>query len=146
MTRIGHIFWNKVLIQTNFVWDKLVLLLIQLLFPLFQYFTYLARHIMYTHETEKPWKCEHCDFAHALKAGLLAHSKGCQPKESSYKVCHLCGYKTVYNAMLKVHIESKHEKKKRFKCNICDACFYENTKLQRHMRGQFSNWFPLHTT
>ena len=62
---------------------------------------------MYTHETEKPWKCEHCDFAHALKAGLLAHSKGCQPKESSYKVCHLCGYKTVYNAMLKVHIESK---------------------------------------
>ena len=98
---------------------------------------------MYTHETEKPWKCEHCDFAHALKAGLLAHSKGCQPKESSYKVCHLCGYKTVYNAMLKVHIESKHEKKKRFKCNICDAGFYENTKLQRHIRGEFSNCFPL---
>ena len=94
---------------------------------------------MYTHETEKPWKCEHCDFAHALKAGLLAHSKGCQPKESSYKVCHLCGYKTVYNAMLKVHIESKHEKKKRFKCNICDAGFYENTKLQRHIRGEFNS-------
>ena len=46
------------------------------IFFYFQYFTYLARHIMYTHETEKPWKCEHCDFAHALKAGLLAHSKG----------------------------------------------------------------------
>ena len=39
--------------------------------------------------------------------------------------------------MLKVHIESKHEKKKRFKCNICDAGFYENTKLQRHIRGKF---------
>ena len=33
-------------------------------------FRYLEQHIMYKHESEKPWKCDKCDFAHATKIGL----------------------------------------------------------------------------
>ena len=33
-------------------------------------FKCLEQHIKYKHESEKPWKCDKCDFAHATKMGL----------------------------------------------------------------------------
>ena len=33
-------------------------------------FKSLEQHIKYKHESEKPWKCDKCDFAHATKIGL----------------------------------------------------------------------------
>ena len=35
-----------------------------------QYFKKLNQHIMYTHEKNKPWQCDECDFSHALERGL----------------------------------------------------------------------------
>ena len=29
-----------------------------------EYFKHVQQHIMYKHETKKPWKCDQCDYAH----------------------------------------------------------------------------------
>ena len=102
-----------------------------------QYFKHVQQHIMYKHETKKPWKCDQCDYAHALQKGLQEHVRNCHPKESDLKVCHICGYKTTINHNLKEHIERTHEKKRRFTCNLCDAHFYRKSVMERHVRGNF---------
>merc|ERR1712045_628490 len=99
-----------------------------------QYFKHVQQHIMYKHETKKPWKCDQCDYAHALQKGLQEHVRNCHPKESDLKVCHICGYKTTINHNLKEHIERTHEKKRRFTCNLCDAHFYRKSVMERHVR------------
>ena len=78
---------------------------------------------MYKHETKKPWKCDQCEYAHALQKGLQEHVRNCHPKESDLKVCHICGYKTTLNHNLKEHIERTHEKKRRFTCNLWWVCW-----------------------
>jgi len=98
-----------------------------------EYFARLEQHINYIHTSEKPWKCEQCAFAHSTKTGLKAHVRSCHNQESNNHICHLCGYKTYANSVLKVHIESKHEKKKRFFCTHCDAAFYYKRKLEEHI-------------
>ena len=35
-------------------------------------FKSLEQHIKYKHESEKPWKCDICDFAHATKMGKVS--------------------------------------------------------------------------
>ena len=35
----------------------------------------LQHHILWKHETYKPWKCKECPFSHALKHGLKNHIK-----------------------------------------------------------------------
>ena len=52
---------------------------------------------MHKHEKTKPWKCEECDYAHSLLAGLKRHKKTKHPDESTMKVCHICGHKAVTN-------------------------------------------------
>lgn len=99
-----------------------------------EYYKHVQQHIMYKHETKKPWKCDQCDYAHALQKGLQEHVRNCHPKESDLKVCHICGYKTTLNHNLKEHIERTHEKKRRFTCNLCDAHFYRKNVMERHVR------------
>ena len=93
---------------------------------------------MYKHETNKPWKCDQCDFTHALEHGLKQHKKHSHPEESKLHVCHVCGYKTPGFSNLKEHIEVKHENVKPFPCNVCDARFYRKTRLEQHVKGKFS--------
>ena len=90
---------------------------------------------MYKHSTNKPWKCDECDYAHAVKRGIIEHMKYAHPKESDYKFCHLCTYKTPGDAELKKHIEMVHQKLKRFTCDQCARQFYQNNQLKRHIRG-----------
>merc|ERR1712062_323176 len=97
-------------------------------------YKHVQQHIMYKHEKKKPWKCDQCDYAHALQKGLQEHVRNCHPKESDLKVCHICGYKTTINHNLKEHIERTHEKKRRFTCNLCDAHFYRKSVMERHVR------------
>ena len=37
-----------------------------------EYYKMLQQHIMYKHETNKPWKCEYCDYAHATRCEYSA--------------------------------------------------------------------------
>ena len=69
------------------------------------------------------------------------HVRACHNQDRNNHICHLCGYKTYANSVLKVHIESKHEKKKRFFCEHCDASFYYKVKLQEHVNSEL--FYPL---
>ena len=103
----------------------------------FQFFRRVSQHILYRHETNKPWKCHLCDFTHAVKHGLQGHIRTTHKKESDIKeVCHLCGWKTHSKNNLRVHIRCKHENIKRFSCNVCDHQFYHNKDLKVHVRGK----------
>ena len=105
----------------------------------FQFFRRVSQHILYRHETNKPWKCDQCDFAHAVKHGLQGHIRTTHKKESDIKeVCHLCGWKTHSKNNLRVHIRCKHENIKRFSCNVCDHQFYHNKDLKVHIRGMLT--------
>ena len=98
---------------------------------------------MYKHETAKPWECDLCNFSHSLKKGLDGHKRACHTDESNLKVCHICGYKSATNQTMRMHIEAKHEKKRDFACNVCDAKFYRRFKLDLHVRGMYLHFIYL---
>ena len=105
----------------------------------FQHFKRLQQHILYKHTSEKPFKCDKCDFAHALKRGLTGHIRSVHAEKNSLKVCHICCYKTISNQNLKTHIEAKHEKIRNFACPHCDVKFYAKASMAQHIRGMLNS-------
>jgi len=99
-----------------------------------EYFKLLRQHIMYKHETNKPWKCDKCDFSHAIKSGLDQHKGYYHPTENGLKVCDICGYSTPQLSNLKDHMGSVHAKKKNFTCNVCEKQFYAKRKMEKHIK------------
>ena len=89
------------------------------------------------HSTDKPWKCDKCNYAHAVKAGLTEHKKYAHAKESDMIVCHLCTHQTPNKNEMKQHIATVHQKIKRFTCDECARQFYHNNQLQKHIAGNF---------
>ena len=53
-------------------------------------------------------------------------------KKKPFK-CNLCDSSFAQNDNLKVHIASVHEKEKYFKCTFCDSCFAEKGCLKIHI-------------
>ena len=104
-----------------------------------QYFKMLEQHIKYKHESNKPWKCDQCDYSHALRSGLKAHIRYSHPVEKDLKVCHICGFTSASASIVKIHIQGKHEKKRRFSCRQCDLKFLTNSSMKKHIRGQHLN-------
>ena len=94
---------------------------------------------MYKHETEKPWKCDECDYVHASKHALLCHKRIVHPKIGDLKLCHICDYKTVTNQNLNHHIELKHGTNTKYPCNICNEIQSTQRYLVRHIKGLYNN-------
>ena len=92
---------------------------------------------MYKHETNKPWKCDKCDFSHAIKSGLDQHKGYYHPTENGLKVCDICGYSTPQLSNLKDHMGSVHAKKKNFTCNVCEKQFYAKRKMEKHIKSKY---------
>ena len=90
-------------------------------------------------KSEKPFKCDKCDFAHAYKHGLSSHIKSVHADQSSLKLCHICNFKTASNQNLKIHIEAKHEKIRNFSCPHCDLKFYAKASMAGHIRAYHSD-------
>ena len=49
--------------------------------------------------------------------------------------CNICDTGFSYKGHLNVHFESVHNGKKPFKCNICDASFSRRDSLKRHNKS-----------
>ena len=98
------------------------------------------------HSTDKPWKCDECNYAHAVKAGLTEHKKYAHAKESDMIVCHLCTHQTPNKNEMKQHIATVHQKIKRFTCDECARQFYHNNQLQKHIAGNFVSHCNLLST
>ena len=88
------------------------------------------------HTNIKRWKCDECDYAHAAKRGLIEHKTYIHPKESDFKLCHMCPYKTPNKAALKKHIDIVHKKIRRFTCDQCGNQFIQKSQLTLHIKGE----------
>jgi KRAB domain-containing zinc finger protein len=49
--------------------------------------------------------------------------------------CEICNKSFSRKDYLKVHIETVHEKKKRFECDICNKCFSYSCHLNHHTKS-----------
>ena len=66
-----------------------------------EYFRMLKQHILYKHETNKPWKCVKCDYSHATRGGLRAHVRYMHASENDMKMCHICGFSSANKSTVK---------------------------------------------
>ena len=71
-----------------------------------------------------------------MKNALNEHKKVVHAKESDFKFCHACNYKTPQASGLRKHIEAVHEKIKRFTCHQCPRQFYSGSQMKYHIRGK----------
>ena len=101
-------------------------------------FTNIEAHVATLHMTEKPFKCDKCDYSHATKVGLKNHKLYFHPKGNAH-MCHICPYKSHHKSNLKQHIQVVHEKERPFQCPQCNKCFFHKGAMQDHINGM-----PLH--
>ena len=95
----------------------------------------MLQHIEYVHATEKIFKCDQCDYAHASQHGLNGHKKYNHPTENDLKVCHICGYKNPSQHNVNKHIQSVHEGQRNHPCNICGHRFVSKHRMEVHVRS-----------
>ena len=95
----------------------------------------MLQHIEYVHATEKLFKCDQCDYAHASQRGLSSHKKYNHPTENDLKVCHICGYKNPSQHNVNKHIQQVHEGQRNHPCNICGHRFVTKHRMEVHVRS-----------
>ena len=65
------------------------------IFFIFQHFQKLREHVDRAHSTERPWKCEICNFSHSKRWGLDTHLQSREHKRNTEGpqdgVCDACG-------------------------------------------------------
>ena len=107
----------------------------------------IARHKKYCAGTELLF-CSKCKSSmkskgyfekHILKCGrkkIHPRGKHTPSTEEEYISCHLCGYQTLYDRILKKHatIEHKDGNQKNFQCEKCERSFLSNKGLKNHNR------------
>ena len=73
--------------------------------------------------------------AFSPRSNLNRHIESVHEGKKSFK-CNV--YDTAFSekSTLNGHIESVHDRKKPFQCNICDSCFSKN--MNRHILNQFT--------
>ncbi|CAK1591993.1 unnamed protein product, partial [Parnassius mnemosyne] len=112
----------------------------------------LAKHILYSHETQKNsdttagrtqveqtavsrltkmFNCDICEFKTSQKRCILAHLKAHVAKR--VYCCNNCGYKSIMKSNLHQHMKI-HTGEKPFSCNICEYKCIQKRSLQTHMK------------
>ena len=98
--------------------------------------TYKLKTLLKKHETlhtrDAPYKCNVCDKRFNIRASYLGHMRT-HSKEKPFS-CRVCGARFNQIANMSRHVASVHDKKRRFKCDVCDKGFYLKTSLQIHYR------------
>ena len=98
----------------------------------------LNRHIAIAHEgkmQENKFKCTLCDnAAFTQKHNLKKHIESFHEGKKAF-ICNICDLRFTQNGGLKKHIESVHEGKKAFICNICYKRFVQKIHLKRDTKS-----------
>ena len=119
----------------------------------------LQGHQESVHEKKKPFKCHYCDLRFYKDLGLRKHVKSSHKgqkikvptienakilkivKESksinlldSDHSCSKCGKCFTSRLELQQHCESVHDKKKQFKCPLCELTFHQEMGLKVHTK------------
>jgi cytidine deaminase len=83
----------------------------------------MKNHLVTVHEKEDLLNCKSRELLQMNLFHILEKSQ----------TCHQCGEKLDNKRNLKVHILSKHEGKKVYKCSICENFYFEFNKMKRHI-------------
>ena len=113
----------------------------------------LLNHIKAVHEKVKRFHCDLCDYAcyygYDLKKHKQFHENNplfegkqhlwttnkLQNKNSNHEEkCNLCDFTVKNPFALKQHIESVHEKVKKYYCDVCNFGFYHSFGLKKHYK------------
>ena len=97
----------------------------------------LARH-QTSHSDHRPWLCPLCGQAFKLSKQLRAHSMSHREEgisgDRSVLSCNQCQAKFTLVRHLKHHIETVHNKVKKFLCSFCGYAASSRSALQLHVR------------
>ncbi|KYB27345.1 Histone H4 transcription factor-like Protein [Tribolium castaneum] len=102
----------------------------------------LAKHIRYKHLSERPFKCNYCDYECVSKHNLDFHVKTHDP-ESEYK-CSDCGYECRSQFGLDRHYQKAHGKDLTnvYECHNCKKQFMRGGFLTKHLMKVHNYHWP----
>ena len=93
----------------------------------------LKKHFMTQHEVDKQAKDTTLTHEKTFQINQIEKEDIMEKSIDKRFHCEICDSFFKSKTILKVHIETVHEKKKPFKCNICDASFSKNGNLKIHV-------------
>ena len=106
-------------------WDSLELNKTSLREHSVLHFNAWVLYIASVHERKMPFECNVCDACFTAKTSFKSHIVSIHEKSLNCIICHSTfAEKSNFN---------KHDGKKSFKCNVCDASFTSNPSLKKHM-------------
>ena len=67
----------------------------------------MKRHVQAKHTSEKPFKCNECDYSSTTASNLKTHVQAKHAFEKPFK-CNECDYSATTASNLKTHVQEKH--------------------------------------
>ena len=108
--------------------------------------TQMTIHIEAVHEGKKPHICNICGIGYGTKSYLNRHVRsvheGQKPDPKKQRKCSICNKIFPHQGNLSRHIRAVHEGKK-FSCVMCEASFWENNGLKKHVALTHEQRVPL---
>lgn len=93
----------------------------------------VATHIEIAHSDDKSqtsWTCKHCEAEFTSKSSLVHHMK----LHTTAASCELCGKVFKERSKLRIHIQRRHEKVKKYECHICHKKLVSLDSVQNHIK------------
>ncbi|GLV43759.1 Parkin Interacting Substrate [Carabus blaptoides fortunei] len=96
----------------------------------------LARHMKSHEETDKTYKCVHCDRICLGQLNLNRHIKAEHPERVQEKhTCNICRKSFVDSSLLTVHMRQHSP----LSCEVCGKTFMLPNSLRKHLKVHFGN-------
>lgn len=98
----------------------------------------VALHVQMYHmesDVQCPSTCEYCGEVYPSKVSLLHHMK----QHTTAASCEICGKVFKERRKLRLHIERRHEKLRKYECSICQKKLSSLDSVQMHIKSAHSN-------
>ena len=94
----------------------------------------LQQHQVFSEHVVDGLKCNTCNslFQNKISLEKTHCTDSVHERKKSFK-CKICDARFPQNSDIKRHVASVHEGKKYFQCNVCDASFAQNLDLKKYV-------------
>ena len=87
------------------------------------------------HRNERPFVCQICGMSFRFQQSLRNHKKHMHEPCSAKACPYGCGRSFKTATGVKEHVKSKHLKQLDYHCSLCQARFYKDSHIKRHVRN-----------